>query len=93
MFIVLIIWLLFGLWGCVVGNKKNKGTLGLILGIAFGIFGVIAIYYIIKGDKESTRLRTQVEQAELRVKLAQLEREQYDAVMRAAQPELEQESS
>lgn len=29
MIAVLIIWLMFGVWGYVVGNKKNKGVLGL----------------------------------------------------------------
>lgn len=66
-------------------SRKNKGTLGLLLGIVFGIFGVLAIY-LIKGDKTTASLQNQVNQAELRNRLAGLEQEQYDIVMEANEP-------
>jgi membrane associated rhomboid family serine protease len=91
MFFIIIIWLACGIWGYFVGDKKNKGTLGLLLGILFGIFGVLAIY-LIKGDKITAGLQDQVNQAELRNRLAKLEQEQYDIAMRASEPHHEHQA-
>jgi membrane associated rhomboid family serine protease len=42
----LIIWLLCGIIGYLIGDKKNRPVLGLALGFLFGIFGVIIMLII-----------------------------------------------
>jgi membrane associated rhomboid family serine protease len=48
---VLVIWLLCGLIGFFVGEKKNRPILGLSLGFLLGIFGVIIIAVIAPKDE------------------------------------------
>ena len=90
MFLLLIIWAAFGLWGYAVGAKKDKAVLGLALGFFLGIIGVLIIYFI-KGDKATASLRNEVDQtklmvdrARLRNELSQLEQTHYDNAMKSS---------
>ena len=42
----LIIWLLCGIIGYMIGEKKNRPVLGLTLGFLLGIIGVIIILVV-----------------------------------------------
>jgi hypothetical protein len=85
MLFLVIIWLGCAAWAYVVGVKKDRGPQGALLGLFFGIFGVIAMY-MIKGDKATNQLKSKVDQATLRVQLAKLEREEYDTAMTGTEP-------
>lgn len=41
-----IIWLLCGIIGFMIGEKKNRPTLGLLLGILLGLIGIIIMLVI-----------------------------------------------
>lgn len=49
----LVIWLLCGIIGFMIGDKKNRPILGLCLGFLLGIIGVI-IMMIVEPKKENT---------------------------------------
>jgi hypothetical protein len=85
LFVLLLCWIGTAIWAYVVGARKDRGFQGAMLGFFFGIFGVLAMY-MIKGDKQVTELKSKVDQAKLRVELASLERQEYDAAMAAAKP-------
>lgn len=40
---IYIIWLLCGVIGYIIGEKKNRAVLGGVLGVALGVIGVIII--------------------------------------------------
>ena len=41
----LTIWFLFGFWGFnIMKNKNRNSSIGIALGVLFGIFGIIACY-------------------------------------------------
>ena len=82
---LVLCWIGTAIWAFVVGLRKDRAFQGAMLGFFFGIFGVIAMY-MIKGDKAVIQLKSKVDQAELRVKLARLERQEYEAAMNAAAP-------
>lgn len=50
---VFVIWLLCGIIGFMIGEKKNRPILGLSLGFLLGIIGVI-IMMIVEPKKENT---------------------------------------
>jgi hypothetical protein len=43
---VLFIWLLCGIIGYLIGDKKNRPVLGLALGFLLGIFGIIIMLMV-----------------------------------------------
>lgn len=48
----LVIWLLCGIIGFMIGEKKNRPVLGLSLGFLLGIIGII-ILLIVEPKKEN----------------------------------------
>lgn len=36
-------WLFWGVLGTVIGNRKHRTILGLVLGLAIGVFGVVIV--------------------------------------------------
>jgi hypothetical protein len=48
----ILLWLVFGIVGAMIGDKKGKGGLGFLLGVLLGPFGVLIIF-LIKGNQKT----------------------------------------